>query len=279
MKENNNDITHAFEQALNMQGYGFQHRVISEIKKFYDEGKCQWWPYVNEFPVDIQGASTRIDSILRYAHKDIYAIMETKRVNPTHSNWCFSYKPASNHHLSNKFYVEGLTLFSNCLTSIIKDIWGSDNIYTIAVEAKSKGNGDSCGKGRGVIEESVTQLCRGLNGIIEYFKKTPGSISTYPMFVLPILCTTANLWVTDVKMDDANLNDGMIKLSNQQVKKVNWLHYHYPQSPGLKHSVRPRCIQQDMRNKIYDEYIRDIIIMNPEGLQDFFCDRNWQDIF
>jgi hypothetical protein len=47
----------------------------------------------------------------------------------------------------------------------------SQNNYHFAVEAKTKNKGDEAGSGKGQIEEAAGQLCRGLNGLIDFFYK------------------------------------------------------------------------------------------------------------
>ena len=88
-------ITKSFEKVLNRHGYGFQYRVLKEAERLANEGKSRWGYSTFEFPVDVQGAGTRVDFILKNYVKYIYMIAECKRANPALSNWCFAKAPDS----------------------------------------------------------------------------------------------------------------------------------------------------------------------------------------
>jgi hypothetical protein len=45
-----------------------------------------------------------------------------------------------------------------------------DTVYDVAVEASTSEKGDERGSHSGAIEDAVGEVCRGLNGLIEYFR-------------------------------------------------------------------------------------------------------------
>ncbi|MCH7921233.1 MAG: hypothetical protein IIC50_25095 [Planctomycetes bacterium] len=60
----------AFTKALNSHGYGFQYAVPRLVEHLGTFDGFAWDAEVSEFPVEVQGADTRIDFILRSKSRD-----------------------------------------------------------------------------------------------------------------------------------------------------------------------------------------------------------------
>src|SRR6267143_1937049 len=84
------DLGEDYRKVLNHHGYGFQYSVIEFIDKLRRERRCDWELEASEFPVIVQGRSTRIDFVFRKNRPFVYLVGECKRANPALSNWCFS---------------------------------------------------------------------------------------------------------------------------------------------------------------------------------------------
>jgi hypothetical protein len=94
------------------------------------------------------------------------------------------------------------------------------------------------GKGGGQIEEAATQVCRGLNRLIDSFaSRGLPRLGQADLFFLPVIITTANLWITETELNSASLESGEIQ-SDLHPEASPWLWYDYPQSPGIMHSVQ-----------------------------------------
>ncbi len=272
--QSNEQIAKAFEQALNKHGYGFQYKVLYEIRKLAESGKTQWWPYVSEFPVEVQGSNTRVDFILRYSNKPLLILAECKRVNPALANWCFAKADIENSSRSNDLFLESLTMHTGALYTEIKRITDSDRIFNIAVEGKTNEKGEKEGNSRGIIEEASTQLCRGMNGLIKYFKENNSLMEEKnTWYFWPVIFTTANLFFTRKDFGSVNINDGLLALDAKEIEKVNWLHYHYHQSKGIKHEIPSKAQSSDLRSDIYVKYIRNITVINQLGIEEYFIKR------
>jgi hypothetical protein len=144
---------------------------------------------------------------------------------------------------------------------------------------KSSEKGNPCDKGRGAIEEAAGQVLRGVNGLVEFFKQSPKARQerkTYQCF--PVIFTTARLWVTQANLAEADLMTGKLDLSSFPVQEKKWVFFHYPQSPGLKHSLaiaRKDSYAGLVIDALYTDYVRTIAIVSAGGIEDFFRIGHW----
>lgn len=159
----------------------------------------------------------------------------------------------------------------------IRPLPDSDNVFQIAVEARTSEpkSKDEGGTGKGQIEEAAGQVCRGLNGLVQFFydrgvliKQAKKEISFVPMIV-----TTANLWVTDDILSGASPTTGKMSHESLSVRPVKWLWYQYHQSPSLKHNVQVNNKGLKIEDVLFYEFVRPIAIVRPEGLEDFLNNR------
>jgi hypothetical protein len=270
------EIAKSFEKVLNSHGYGFQYSVLKQAETLVQDRKSPWYPIVPEFPVEVQGNGTRIDFILHHQTNNLYMLAECKRVNPALSNWCFakaSFLPRSDN--GQTIFIETVNQAENpggnCVSSTVK-FDHSINIYHIGLEVKNKTDGEPNGSGHGEIEQAATQILRGLNGMIDFIADNSrlfGQVNSIGL--LPVIFTTAQLWVSDVDLGSADLSNGNIKMPTTNLKKVPWLYYQYNQSPGLKHILESGVETHDLQKSIYQEYVRTIAIVSSSGISDFLC--------
>lgn len=265
-------IDEIFRAALNRHGYGFQYALLNEAQRLFRSGRSRWIPWVPEFPVHIQGHGTRVDLILRYGNSNYYIVAECKRANPATANWCFAraWQPDKS-AVAKQSYVEVAYWYDEegrCETGL-KNLVVSERIFQIALEVRTGSPGNEGGKGRGEIEEAATQVCRGLNGFIQVFHDRRSDLLKMPAYVgfIPVVFTTAKLLATTTELSSADLGSGDIGEFSSALEEKDWLWYDYPQSPGLKHSIPPSGKSSDLREVLFQDYIRRIAIVNPSGLE------------
>lgn len=265
-------IRNGFEKVLNRHGYGFHYAVLNLAADLYAKKKSKWMFEVAEFPVEVQGKSTRIDFILRLKSEiPILMIAECKRANPSLSNWCFTKAPfvRRNRRSNEPLFIEHVRLIdNNTVNSTAKQGLHLDNAYHIALEVKSREKGDASGGYRGVIEEAATQICRGVNGMVEFYSKNK-EYTNWGIYLLPVIFTTAEIWVSDVNLKTAKLHDGKVDLSSTSFEKKSWIFYQYHISPGIKHSQSHLRIHGGLSDILATEYIRSIAIVAPSGIEEF----------
>ena len=274
----NETIANEFKRVLNTHGYPFQEAVLRRI----GAAGSRWEAWLPEFPVSIQGHSTRIDIVLTTEERDKFIICECKRANPAIANWCFAKSQlwVPNSDFDGQVYAETLQAPRNGIIRVhYKNLYRSSNIYHIAVEAKTGSKGDGAGFGKGQIEEAAGQVCRGLNGLIDVFYKH-GLINEVDnkekeILFVPMIVTTANLYVTEDDLSLASIESGELGQHHLHVSKDKWLWYRYHQSPALKHEVPVRSGAKDLGEVLFYKYARTIAIVTPEGLQDFLRNRFW----
>lgn len=262
-------INKTLEKTLNRHGYSFQYSVVSKANELFKNHQSNWRAPVTEFPSEVKGFGTRIDTILQYKDKPIFLIIETKRANPALSNWCFLEAPYINTGI-NKPIVESITKNQSQYRTSIAGLEKPREVCHLGLEIKSTKKGDPCSSGRGAIEDAAAQVLRGLNGLIEFFKPQHEMLKEYgTITVLPAIITTANIFYSNAKLSNADLNSGEIDLSDETIEKRDWLFYNYNQSPGLKHSIQPNRKYPEFEKALQNLYIRTIPVISPIGLEDF----------
>lgn len=197
-------IKNLLGQYLNENGYSFQYAVLKAIHDLYNEKKSPWLFEVAEFPVEVNGTPIHIDFILRQKETPFYLVAECKRANPALSNWCFVKAPYVSRriHDGDERIVREIVK-ANRITSL-QWIGRTQDIYRLAFEVKSNAKGEGS-SGKGQINEALTQVLRGMNGLIKFAVNVLGKgkedlLKGYSCAAfMPVIFTTAKLWVTDAK--------------------------------------------------------------------------------
>lgn len=269
----------AFRKTLNRHGYPFHAAVI---KRVLDLGKTgsPWRIKTSEFPVSVKGKDTRIDIVLsRKAEFETggppaFLICECKRANPSLRNWCFCRLPFVHRR-------------RNPETLLVESVWhekGSahtfsrgikmdlipDQAYHIGIEFRPQpknenSKGDS-GNGRGQIEDTATQVCRGLNGFLDYMEhQTRIDTPPFDAVVIPVIITTARLFTCSADLGEADLSTG--ELSTCELTETDRVYYQYHVSPSLRHKINYVPDLLDLAYAVDQEFARTIVIVNAAGLQ------------
>ena len=191
MSQSQEQKAKAFEAALNRHGFALQYAVAQSARDLARFEWSNWFPFVPEFPVRVQGADTTIDLILQHRMKPSYLVVETKRANPALAYWCFAKSGLRGEWAYNILYSEILRKVGGQFFTEVRHGRAVDAIYDVAVEAPTGAKGDERGSRSGAIGDAVGQVCRGLNGLIEYFQLY-GIVDMAPLEFFPVVVTTAN---------------------------------------------------------------------------------------
>ncbi len=266
-------VEHEFINTVNRHGYAFQFAVLQRTKQLFDERASPFRFEVSEFPVQIRGAHTRIDFILRKREGQLLLVAECKRANPALSNWCFVRAPfvRGNRTVERPmldrlrrdrgeiFYVEKVTA---ALTELS---------YHLAFEVKSQAKGDS-GGARATIEDAATQVCRGVNGLIEFYLRDVSLLKDInEIWFLPVVFTTAKLLVSEANLAETDISSGEIAFPEAKLSEADWLLYQYHLSPGIKHETCYRPTTADLGEALDREFVRTIAIVSPIGIKPFLA--------
>jgi hypothetical protein len=270
-KEN---VKRGFGKVLNSHGYGFHYSVLKVAEAMSKLNESNWLFEAAEFPVQVQGAGTRIDFVLKLSYSPpVYLLAECKRANPRLSNWCFARAPYVRRNRTDEpFFVECVRRDTNeVIDSFAWEGMALPDAYHIALEVRSSEKGDPCGSGRGAIENAATQICRGLNGMVEFIAENGQILSNNTMvYFLPVIFTTAQVWASDVDLGTADIEGGSVDFEHTDLEEKPWVFYQYHLSPGIKHlhspAERPATI-----GKLMDlEYVRTITVVTASKIQSFF---------
>lgn len=270
-------IKSKLEEKLNQHGYGFQYSVLEYIKQLHAKKQSPWLFEAAEFPSEVQGKGTRIDFILKFKNARIFILAECKRVNPKFSNWCFVKAPYVRCNRSSESYFVDHVEFNQYDPHNVCKVTGQrfkswiseERAYHIGLVIKSQSTKGESGKSENdAIEQAATQICRGLNGLIELLPKRPQLIKAEITF-LPVIFTTATLYTCDCKLNLSDIKDGKLDLSDEELTQKDWVFYQYNISPGIKHSSKPEQISDEFANILDYDYVRTIPIVTPKGIANF----------
>lgn len=275
--------------SINVHGYAFHYAVLKAAQNYFEEKVSPWVFEVAEFPVLNRSTPLHIDFILRNKLEQSYFIAECKRCDPAISNWCFIKAPyVSRGTSSGRERLVREIVFKKRDTNIVRTglqwIDRSSDIYRLPFELKSNNKGEGF-YGRGQINDAITQVLRGFNGMIEFAvnEMKRGNLSffkedllgnIYASF-LPVVFTTAKLWVCDYNISDADLKSGTVDLGDANLEERKWLFYQYAQSPDLKHPYSVAGLESDLSDFLYSAYTRTIPVVNADGIREFLSSSFW----
>lgn len=285
-QKDSQEVASLFRDTLNSHGYGFHYSVLKRVQELRAEGKSSWVFEAAEVPVSVGAEDTRIDFILkRHPGPPFYLLAECKRSNPAISNWCFARAPyvhrnryaAAEPLLLERLYppANGRPSKSYCFP--FRATAGTNPCH-IAFDVKSKQKGDRHDSGRGAIEKAASQIMRGLNGFVNLLPDHPGMLKEQPTAFLPVIFTTAKLWLSDVDLASADLLSGEVDLTAAELRRVKWVAYHYHLTQGIKHS-RWRGNEPEEIPALMDlDFIRTIFIVSADGVDEFLSWTNAIDV-
>lgn len=242
--------------TLNRHGHPFQLSVIRAISEASKQHKQDWTLEAAEVPVSVNGRTTRIDAVFARGGGPMrsFLVVETKRVNPRLGQWCFAHRqPESIGHIHGQNLYFGhhriqltgghsVATGTRLIAAFGKEFQPQASCYAHGFEVKSIGqHGDTGGNNssRRAIDDACYQLCLGLNGLVEYFAGlySPGPVFEVHANLLPVLVTSAALYVSDVDMSTSDLETGNLNSSQLKFSRVDYLYYSYPQDAEIIHSL------------------------------------------
>ncbi len=285
-----NNVAEALRKVVNSHGYGFHHAVIKAAESLFPD-KSPWKFDASEVPVSVRGQDTRIDFVLKHKEKPVYLICECKRANPALNNWCFLRTPyVKRDHRNGALILEGVKYAPDVAAEkrLISDqtsLGSSEFVYGLAMEIRSNEKGDVNGGGRGEIEMAATQVCRGLNGFVEFLSNHPEIITQNQWagnkaFIVPVIFTTAHVLVSEVDLREVYITDGKLSVDSLEVIEKSWIWYRYHQSPGIKHTmdVTPGLFTNGRLDDYIDvglvverNFARTIAMVNATGIESFLA--------
>lgn len=283
-KNSDENLEKKLFDGLNEHGFLFQEKCADLLKN--KQNQTKWRVQVQEYPVSTNVKDTRIDILLRdtstYIRSEIYAIVECKRVSPACA-WLFGNPllPSFGEPLLVNLRTEGKP------TDYTFDIHYHqlkvplDNISTYLIDNWWLEVGKRRRKNASPqpIEDAFTQLCIGVSGIAQEqeIQWRKASRKEYSAIFIPVLITTAPLYVAVYDLKDVDLASGKISPNKvcfgprgQEAEKVPWLIVDY----GASRSISAERLYEHAEGispvELEEYYKRSIYVVNSEHIVEFF---------
>jgi len=275
------DLSELLFNSLNEQGFLFQEACAHCLKKT-DTG---WEVKAFEYPVSLQGDDTRVDIVLfdRISpHPELWALIECKRADPEYVYWLFGSPglPFGDalcsalgfecpHFRSDQpFHVR--LLVSPLHFGIIT--YGVENWVEVKKRSGKRASTPQS------IENAFTQVLKGVGGFAqEHLDQRRKAQKNFRAFFIPIIVTTATLYVAHYKPEDVDLETGTIDREKvglgpqgQPPEEVEWVLVDY----GAGESVAPRSIPENYVGvdpaELQKYKTRSIFVVNSKSIPSFF---------
>ncbi len=277
--------------GLNEHGFLFQEKCAEVLN--HNAHRTKWRMHTKEYPVSTKVKDTRIDIVLRdtssfTGHHEIYAIIECKRVNPTRGYWLFGTpllpmfskpllinlreeetSPSGRHVGKHLTYAQLKLPFDDIATYLIDNWW-------LEISKRGKQKYDASPR---PIEDAFAQVCTGVSGITQeqeiQWEKNP---ETFSALFIPVIITTAPLYVATYDLKDVDLVSGSINQDKiyfgprgQEAEKMEWLLVDY----GASRSISPERLYEHVEGispvELEEYHKRSIFVVNSEHIVKFFA--------
>ena len=275
-------VSIAFEKNLNAHGHAYQNAITRKFKQMRGS-ETLWDIEGTEIPVTSGGINTHIDlvcSILYdYQGQDnrFFLVAECKRADPATAIWCFAKVPITwgDHYGAyiqfDKFFKRPNEAAYNSGTGLATT---ERPIMGLGMEVKTEKRGDGVGSSeRSAINSAVTQVLRGVSGYINYL--STGGRATRKLdldhshIVVPVIFTTAQIYITDANIASADLATGELPKGTVQTEKTDWIWYNYNRSFQLANDLSLTGDLKSNYSYYFREFTRTVAIVGPDGIDSF----------
>jgi hypothetical protein len=270
MKDDAESVGPYLSKVLSQHGHGFHYAVLKRVAELREARRSRWILSVDEFPVEVGGDVTHVEFVLKAEPGRTYLVAECKKADPARARWCFTPAPYTwfGAH-GDEIIIQEINVVSDVgykiLPRVARTTLGS---YRLGLELKTGNTGDGVGKGE-AINSAAAQVLRGTNGIIRHlFGPRAGQFfARGPIWFLPVIFTTAELWVSSTNLSEADLHTGRVSVTD--ARKVGWLWFSHNQSPALGHGLWNDVGVRDLATDLQRESTRSIAIVSVTGIDQF----------
>ncbi len=273
-------------EALDEHGFLFQEKCAEDLNA--SSSRIKWKVEAQEYPVATDVKETRIDIILTDTTNHtkghtVYAVIECKRVKTNRGFWLFGNPSDVNYTVPlllglggtsptarDVHYLQPQLEFNLTGTYLISNWWISIN---------QKGSSEKYDASPTQIENALFQACIGVSGLAQELSEQfyASAVKTQPAVFIPVVLTTAPLYVATYDVSNINLLTGSIDPNNIQfgptgtiTEEMPWLVVQY----GASRNIAP----DGWYDKVYattpselDQYHkRSVFVVNAKHIQEFF---------
>lgn len=274
------DLPNLLFNSLNEQGYLLQEACKYELER----NATGWSVRSSEYPVSILGQDSKIDLVLcsdRFPDK--FALVECKRADPAYACWLFGAPKLE------LIYSPGcLVLCLECLSvssnspmrpvSQVKPLEVDVPTYVAQSWLEVKANAAGRVSNPQNIENAFGQVLRGLSGFAqEQMAQKCKGYTPFTSFFIPVVVTTASLYVAYYELKDIDLSTG--KIGNDKVffgpkgqppEEQPWVLVHYGATDSVAPSSIPDSFNGNDPKQLLKYKMRSIFVVNSTHLAEFF---------
>lgn len=280
MSQSLNEISKRFKETLDKHGHTFHHSILRRVEELQRQDLTKWGLVGSEYPVENKGNNSHIDFVLKHFRGFTYLIAECKKADPARANWCFVKTPY-NWRDERETYIQIDKIVDSKLQngSISRKLTTTlaptrRNIMNLGVEVKTGQTGDGFpSPDKSPINAAISQVLRNTSGLLNTFYNSDFSLKdagTNPFRFIPVVFTTAQIWVSNVDLGTGNINDGTLPNNDIEAENVDWIWFNYNRPNLLSPEIE---LSQNSKISLSDEYyqfLRTVAIVSPSGIDSFF---------
>lgn len=276
------ELSELLFNALNEQGYLFQEACEHALKK--SEKVTGWEVRASEYPISLEGQDTKVDIVLRsktQSSPELYALVECKRADPEYIYWLFGTHGQFGDALCSALGLECRETRSdrpyqaNRLLEELHFKFVTDDAINWLEARRSSGRRASTPQN---IENAFGQVLKGVGGFAqEQLDQRSKSRAVFKTFFVPVVVTTASLYVASYKPEDIDLSTGRIGKDKvvfdpqgRSAEEEPWVLVDY----GVGENVAPKPIPEKYHGvdpaELQKHKIRSIFVVNSRSLVRFF---------
>jgi len=270
MSQSEQEVSQLLKKSLDFHGHSFHYAVMKKLEEL-GNAQTPWGNFLTEFPVQNKGQNSHIDFVLGSVDRNTFLIAECKRVDPAKGNWCFVKTPYfwKNDQFIQLDKIEGTTATGLTTSRTVMDV----HPYNLGFEVKTDQKGDGIGSSdKSPINAAITQALRNTSGFINYcFEKLRWTNTNQQLIYrfIPVIFTTANLWVSDVDIGKSNLSDGKLPNDLVNAKKVDWIWFNQNRPDTLSPDLFLLGKQNYPVSYEYYKFLRSVAIVGSSGVESF----------
>ena len=276
-------------RALNEHGFLFQDR-ITEL--FAGKNPTKWIIEATEFPVSLVSQAvheeTRIDLVLKRrvrAHNvDWHIPVECKRANPDYKTWVFfNQRPRIENDSGGSLYIQAGELvggwdrkgdvpLQKFVTQFSPPEPADVPTFTYYLETRenppSKAGSSASTK---TLEDAFNQVTLGLIGLGRQLHRS----QHFSFRIVPVVVTTAEVFVADFNIGDVSLQRGEISRANLKLRPLDWLVVNYAISDVISQFAElTRDPARTLGEHLSTFVLRSIFVVRADKMEAFL---NWFD--
>ena len=267
--------------ALNEQGYLFQEACKHTLKA--REKSTEWEVKASEYPVSLEEQDTKVDIVLRskQSSPELYALVECKRADPAYIYWVFGTHGAFGDALCSTLGFECRQITSGQpyqAYRLLEQLHFRMTTYDAINWLEAKRGSNRRVSTPQNIENAFVQVLKGVGGFAqEQLDQRRKGSTLFKTFFVPVVVTTASLYVAYYKPGDVDLSTGKIGKDKvlfgpqgQPAEEEPWVLVDYGVGENVATKPIPESYHGVDPNELQKHKIRSIFVVNSKSLVRFF---------